>query len=142
MINLAAARAGLARIIETHTTRIKAVYPRAIDDPIIPTPAVILAALVEGDFDQTATACLTAHQDKITIPVAVLVARDGTAEAATQQELEDAWVEVLDVLRGHLDDPELAQVGYLRQVVRVEAGEYTIAGAEYPAQILHIDFHG
>ena len=141
MINLTAARTGLEALVLEHCPSIRGVHARAVENPVIVTPAVVLASLVSGEFDQVRVACPGMHNDSIDLSVAVLVARDGTAEEATQQQLEQAWVEVLDALRDRLDI-DLADVGYARRVSSVEPGSYVIAGAEYPAQILHIIFEG
>lgn len=142
MINIAQARTGLTKIVTEHVPQIKAVYPRAIDDPVISTPAVVLSALVTVECDIDSTACSQLRSDQLDISMAVLVARNGTAEEAVQIELETAWTACLDALRRHIDSKALSEVGYYRRVMTVEPGAYTIAGIEYPAQVITIRFEG
>lgn len=144
MINLDAARQALADTIGAHAPSIQAVYPRAVTGPIVATPAVILAAIVSGRFDEeeTLTACASWHIDRIDLPVAVIVARDGVDEEATQRALEDAWLEVAAALRGHLDQAPLGQIGQIRRLATLEPSTYVIGATEYPGQLIHVEFLG
>lgn len=144
MISLDAARQALADTIEAHAPSIRAVYPRAVTGPVVTTPAVILAAVVSGRFDEedALTACAAWHIDSIDLPVAVIVARDGVDEEATQRALEGAWLEVAAALRDHLDQAPLGQVGQTRRLTTLEPSAYVIGATEYPGQLIHVEFLG
>jgi hypothetical protein len=113
-------RESLVTAIESVVSDRVTVYPTSIDG-VAGLPAVVLGMPTWRPLG----GCLSSWE----FPVAVIVARPGSADAATVSELDDLWPEVLDgllALRGRgLDD-----------VLRAEFGLFDVRGQAYPAQVL------
>lgn len=96
------------------------VYPSAIDG-LAGLPGIVIGMPSWRPLN----GCLAVWE----FPVAVIVARPGTADAASAAELDELWPTVLSGLldlRGRgLDD-----------VTKAEFGLFNVQGQDYPAQVL------
>lgn len=132
MINLAATRAVLADVL-ADVTQLRHVYPRAV------TGTLVLPCAVIGvpDIEWHTGPCM----DTTTLPIAVLVGRDGTDDAATQAELEELMLAVAARLTVATDD-ELLQVCSVAKLTRADFEPVTGQGSAYPAYTFELELHG
>ena len=132
MIDLASLRVVLADVLGD-VTQLRHVYPRAVAGTLVLPCAVIGVPDVEWHTGP----CM----DTVTLPIAVLVGRDGTDDAATQAELEELMLAVASRLTAAIDD-ELVQVCSATKLVRADFEPVSAQGGTYPAYTFELELHG
>jgi hypothetical protein len=120
-VSVAALRATLADAISSVVDDRTTVYPTSVDG-LAGFPAVVLGMPSWRPFN----GCLSIWE----FPVAVIVARPGTADSAMVSELDDLWPTVLAALIELRDRQEITDV------TRADFGLFNVQGIDYPAQVL------
>ena len=120
-MSVAALRAILAGAIRSGVDDRTTVYETSVDG-LAGFPAIVLGM----PSWRPLTGCLSVWE----FPVAVIVARPGTADSATVGELDELWPTVLDALIELRDRQEITDI------TKAEFGLFNVQGQDYPAQVL------
>lgn len=136
MVELAAVRDQLVKIIETVVPTVT-VYRSAFDGAAV-FPSVIVG-MPSWEDDTTANYCAP----HTLWPVAVVVARPGTNDQGTVDQLDALWPAVFHGLRdaSHTDST-LSGICLQSVVNRAQFGQFAIQGQTYPAQLITVDLYG
>lgn len=80
---------------------------------------------------------------RVTWPVVVAVSRSGRNDAADASRLETLWPAAFEALDTASDiDPTMAGTCYSASISEAHFSPITIAGTEYPAQIINLILNG
>lgn len=136
-MDLAAVRDQLVKIIAADLPESISVHRSAFDGiPALPT---VIIGMPSWEDDTTANYCAPHTM----WPIAVVVARPGSDDAGTVEQLDTLWPVVFEAIRdASRADPTLA--GVCRQSVtnRAQFGQFAIQGQTYPAQLITVDLYG
>lgn len=137
MINIPQARNGLAAVLEEIAPAGTTVEPEAPDG--VPAFPLALVGMPAWNADGPTYGFTT-----WTFPIAVLVDRAaGGGDRASIEALDATWPAVLAGLRSHAeDDQTLGGICIEAVVSRAQFGLYTLAGIDYPAQLIFVDLYG
>lgn len=131
MIDLDAARDAIrADVADVDAT----FYPAAVSE-LFAVPAVIVG-IPEVEFD------VEACTDLVRLPVGVVVARDGTNDAASQTSVEALMRAVSDRLRASVQSGRLYDLCSVASLARADFELIGVQGATYPAFTLQLDLYG
>lgn len=127
----------LAKIIIDGVPDTVSVYRSAFDG----TPALpaVIVGMPSWEDDISANYCAPHRQ----FPIACVVARPGTADEHTADQLDSLWPAVFDQLRDtSRSDPGLGGICRQSVIGRALFGQFNIQGQLYPAQLITIDLYG
>ena len=135
MIDIKAARAGLADIVQTALPDLS--VQRAGFDAVASFPTIVVGMPTWAPDDK-----LPYQFQRHTWPIAVVVGR-GSQDSATIDQLDSLWPDVLGVLRTASEqDGTLGGICAESLVLRADFGQFAIQGTSYPAQLVQIDLYG